>query len=461
MLLLTYEISGKKDIHGLRMRLIYALRKQNAIQLMRSTWLIPSIEPTLQAVLDECIFQGYPVLLTKWEPLQLQDHLRKKDPTLEELLIGIVIHSPEVTELGITKDFLAKLEKDGLLYNAILGGVMGRLAILDARLEKKVFIAHPYKPSEAIDYLIKRNVDMIIILNQGISQDSGIEFGRQVVKNSKLLPFLALPIIQLDRLHDENAFMINWTQESPLFQKWLQENYQLTVIEPPTEQAILKTEGELITRILRAVQLGDKILANGVIIGEVTADQVEIITKLNKILDIKGGTLNQHGIEKIGSIDIKNARITTLKSLRRVSVSSTRRLPVPKKKKNIAMLTWRGEQVYFNADKIDCLVSIGDDTTFVSTEILARFSRPVIGIIDGDADGILYEETSLNQLVEIAPNNSLFIQVQPEYDDVVGRRIEKEIFKNRAKIKYSSLDELKKRIRTKSKEYIVDVREVS
>ena len=121
------------------------------------------------------------------------------------------------------------------------------------------------------------------------------------------------------------------------------------------------------------------------------------------------------------------------------------------------MLTWRGEQVYRHADKIDCLVSIGDDTTFVSTEILSRFSCPIIGIIDGDADGILYTETSLAQLEEIAPPNSLFIQVQPEQDDVVGQLIEKILFKNRIKIKYSTLEELKRKILAIAKEYLVEL----
>ncbi|NVM53784.1 MAG: DUF2117 domain-containing protein [Candidatus Helarchaeota archaeon] len=451
-----YEISGKKDIHGLRMRLIYTLRKQNAIQLMRSTWLISAIEPNLQAIIDECIYQGYPILITEWSPLYLQEHIRDKDASLAELHIGVVIHSPEVTELGITKEFISRLDKGGLQYHAILGGVMGRLAILDTKLEEKVFINHPYKPSEAIDYLIKRNMDLIILLNQGITQESGIEFGRQVVENSKLLSFFQVPIIQLDRLQNVDAFMICWNHDHLLFQNWLKENYHLDTIKPSPKQELFKVEGDSLTRILRAVQKNDKILVNGVVIGEVTSNIVEIIAKSNIIIDIKGGRKNPHGVEKLGPIDLKNARITTLKSLRRVHTSSQRKISAPKKRTNTAMLTWRGEKVYYHADKIDCLVSIGDDTTFISTEILSRFSRPIIGIIDGDADGILYEETSLSQLIEIAPDKSLFILVKPEYDDVVGRLIEKQIFKNRVKIKYSRLSELKERILALSEDYLIE-----
>ncbi len=455
MFLLIYDISGKEDVHGLRMRLIYALRKHDAIQLMRATWLISTIDPEIQTILDECIYHGFPIMVTEWNPLYLPEQIHGKNPTLKELLIGIVIHSPEVTELGITADFLERLEGEGIHYQAILGGVMGRLAILDAKLEEKIFIDHPYKPSEAIDYLIKRNVDLIVLLNQGISQESAIKFGQQVIEHSKLLPFYKIPVIQLDQLRSSDAFLLNWSHEHRIFQEWLTKRYNLSKIVAPPRQESLKIEGDTVTRILMAVHLGDKILVNGVIIGEVTSDQVEIITKSGKIHEIKGGRENLHGIEKLGPVDLKNARTTTLKSLRRVHQSIQRQIP-SHQKTNIAMLTWRGEKVYFHADKIDCVISIGDDTTFVSTEIISRFNLPIIGIIDGDADGILYDNMNISQLAEIAPENSLFIQVQPGMDDIVGNIINQEIFKNKSKIKYSNLTQLKKKILNCAEKYIIE-----
>jgi hypothetical protein len=456
MFLLTYEISGKTDVHGLRMRLIYALRKQDAIQLMKSAWLITSPEPPLQKVIEECISQGYPILLSEWSPLDLQARIRTQQASFTDLLVGLVIHSPEVIELGTAKELLERLERDNLQYRALLGGVMGRLAILDAHLEEKVFINHPYKPSEAIDYLIKRNVDLIVLLNQGISEESGAEFGRQVVENSKLQSFFNIPIIQLDRLRDNDAFLIWWTPPLPIFQMWLHTNYPVKEIIPLPHQEIFKTDGEFTRRFLRAVQTGDKILVNGVVVGEVTSNFIEIVSRSSLIYDIIGGIKEAHGIEKLGPVDLKSARITTLKSLRRVSLSEKRKISPPKSKTNIAMLTWRGEKVYFQADKIDCLVSIGDDTTFVATEIMARFSHPIIGIFDGDADGILYETTELSQLLEIAPPHSLFIQVQPGKDDIVGHLIEQQIFKNRTKIKYTNLDAFKNQILTIAKDLIVN-----
>ncbi|MDD1777271.1 MAG: DUF2117 domain-containing protein, partial [Candidatus Helarchaeota archaeon] len=287
------------------------------------------------------------------------------------------------------------------------------------------------------------------------SEESGAEFGRQVVDNSKLQPFFNIPIVQLDRLEDTDAFLIWWNSALPVFQTWLKANYQLKEIKPPPSQEILKSDGEFTRRFLRAVQIGDKILVNGVIIGEVSSNNIEIITKSNLIYDIIGGKKEAHGLEKLGSVDLKTARITTLKSLRRVSLSEKRKLTGSKAKMNIAMLTWRGEQVYFQADKIDCLVSIGDDTTFIATEIMSRFSRPVIGILDGDADGILYETTDLSQLLEIAPSHSLFIQVQPGKDDIIGQLIAQQVFKNRTKIKFANLDSLKDKILLLAKDVVV------
>ncbi len=456
MFLLIYEISGKTDVHGLRMRLIYALRKKNAIQLLRSSWLISDIPPELQSILEECIYHGFPVLITKWDPLFLPDHLGRGDSAFPNLLIGVLIHSPEVTELGITAEFLNSLEADGFRYHAILGGVMGRLAILDAKLEDRVFIDHSYKPSGAIDYLIKRNVDLIVLLNQGISRDSGITFGHQVIAKSRLLPFFALPVIQIDRLRNKDAFMINWTKPSPLFQHWIEDHYPITSIQAPTLEDSIQIDGENVTRILRAVQIGDKILVNGVVVGEVTSNHVEITTKSGHIHCIKGGKKDNHGIEKLGQVDLATARTTTLKSLRRIHLSPKRVIPSPRKKTNTIMLTWRGESIYYHVDRIDALVSIGDDTTLVSTEILSRFSLPIIGIIDGDSDGILYDATSLTQLAEIAPPNSLFIQVKPESDDIVGRLVQKELFQRQSKIKYTNLEELKKKILKIAHDYLLE-----
>jgi len=455
MYLLMYEISGKKDRHGLRMRLVYVLRKLNAIQLMRSSWLISTIKPELQSILEECIYHGFPVVVTNWDPIFLPDYVRTNAPSLTDLLLGVVLHSPEVTELGITAKFLNTLDDAGFRYHAILGGVMGRLAILDAKLETKVFINHPYKPSDAIDYLIKRNVDLIILLNQAINKESGITFGLQVVENSSLLPFFKLPIIQLDRIHTKDAFLINWTIDHPQFQIWLEHHFQVTPISPPPPKETLRKNGDFITRILRAVQRDDKILINGVVIGEVNADMVEITTKSNRFYELRGGRLIEHGIQKLGLVDLTTARITTLKSLRRVPPSSIRILKSSKKKGNIAMLTWRGEQVYYHADKIDCLVSIGDDTTFVSTDILSRFSKPIIGIIDGDSEGILYYNLTLEQLAELAPPNSLFLQVRPETDDKVGRLIQRDIFKKQVKIRYSNLTLLKQKILKLAADYLL------
>ncbi|MHA1264676.1 MAG: DUF2117 domain-containing protein [Candidatus Helarchaeota archaeon] len=443
------------------MRLIYALRKQHAIPLLKSSWLVKSIEPDLKAILEECIEEGYPVIISDWSPLLLSSLIQRDSLPFTRQLIGVVIHSPEITELGITTEFLSRLEADKLRYHAILGGVMGRLAILDAHLENKVFINHSYKPSQAIDYLIKRNANLILLLNQANSRKSGIEFGRQVIHNSKLYRDFQIPIIQLDLLHSQDAFFICWHLDHPQFINWIQNYYQLEKINPPNEILHFYRNDNQISRILQAVQIHDKILVNGVVIGEVTANTIEIIAENGKITRIKGGQINSHGLQKLGTVDLEKARITTLKSLRRDSKLASRKFPYRPRKIKIALLTWRAELVYYQANKIDCLISIGDDTTMVSTEILSRFSRPIIGIIDGDADDILYEDSTLTQLSKIAPPHSLFIQVAPGCDDKVGVLIAQRLFKHRKKLKYERLEKLKQSIRTITKEYYVKELEIS
>lgn len=111
MILLIYYINDKEDIHGLLMRLIYALYRQNSIQLMRSTCLISLIAPELRSILEEGFYHRHPVLITQWDLFFLPEYFHEKDTSLSDPLIGIVIYSPEVIELGITKEFLNRLEK--------------------------------------------------------------------------------------------------------------------------------------------------------------------------------------------------------------------------------------------------------------------------------------------------------------------------------------------------------------
>jgi hypothetical protein len=78
---------------------------------------------------------------------------------------------------------------------------------------------------------------------------------------------------------------------------------------------------------------------------------------------------------------------------------------------------------------------VGDDTTRVSGYILKRFGIPLIGIIDGDKDGVIKGESFYS--------GSILFEVNG--DDIAGDKIFSEFFKKNQSI-ISDFDKLKKDI---------------
>lgn len=63
--------------------------------------------------------------------------------------IGAVVHGPEIIDSGCALQLINYLEKLGSV-TAVLGGTMGRVAVIDAGLEDAVFISPRRKPSQSI-----------------------------------------------------------------------------------------------------------------------------------------------------------------------------------------------------------------------------------------------------------------------------------------------------------------------
>ncbi len=73
--------------------------------------------------------------------------------------------------------------------------------------------------------------------------------------------------------------------------------------------------------------------------------------------------------------------------------------------------------VYELAAGVEGAVTVGDDTTAVAGDILRRFGVPVIGIVDGDGDGLHKGKLAAGSLV-----------LTVGADDKAGLKVKKEIF---------------------------------
>jgi hypothetical protein len=91
---------------------------------------------------------------------------------------------------------------------------------------------------------------------------------------------------------------------------------------------------------------------------------------------------------------------------------------------------------------------VGDDTTTIAADILARFGIPVIGIIDGDIDGVL-ENT-------VVPEGSVIIRVRPGFDDIVGREVSREFIGEKRYLRHDK-DDLIGKVLLLAEKYVVEV----
>ena len=97
-----------------------------------------------------------------------------------------------------------------------------------------------------------------------------------------------------------------------------------------------------------------------------------------------------------------------------------------------------GEDVYKFRDS-SVVITVGDDTTLISSDILYRFDIPVVGITDGDLDKVVESGFKVK--------DSIIFEVESGFDDICGQDIKRIMFGGKkVTYDYSDIDEVKDRI---------------
>ena len=428
-LLLLYDIKPEVDPHGARIRLVRILKKSDAVPLQRSTWLVCRITPELSKIIHEIRALGGTVLLSEWKPVQLT-RLEKLD---SNHVVGLVIHGPEIVDLGWAEKIFDFLKGTGAKIIAKIGGTMGRTAVIDAKLDDRINVENPARPSQVINEFARRNVDLIIFLNHGKSIETGISLGMEVLEKAELLQLLKTPFVQIERPRESDGAIIPWTENVEDLAWWFASELNLKKIQPPIVTKRVEIKKGKTYRTLLGVHPGEKILVDGFVIGESLANNVTLVAENGRITAATGGQLDRHGVEKIGKVDLANATVKTLRVLRRTFPREKALRKITHKRRK-AFLIKRAEDVLDVIRHAKFVVSIGDDTTAIAGEILSRFEIPILGIVDGDADGLLtdiVEKASVKKIARLVPSRSTVIKVKPGSDDEAGWLIENKIFKGK------------------------------
>ena len=357
--------------------------------------------------------------------------------------IGVVVHGPNIIDSGYALYILDILSNYGNIH-CRLGGTMGRTAVIDASLEYVINIKEKLLPSQSLKKFKDENLDCIFLLNYGKSSTTGQVFGYKVFNHySQYLTDDLTPVIQIERPGENDGSVIVWdgnetklnihpgarseykTLTADDFAIKLASQLELNIVTP--EDVRLKhftnnipdLKGSIV-RPVHGVSPGENILVNGMVIGKSSSDKLTLVAKDGIITDIIGGNIKQHGVDKLGKIDLNTAIIKT-GLLRRSDDIEPRVLNKDNSSTilSIAYLDHAAEDIYKLKDN-DLVITVGDDTTLVASDILYRFNVPIIGITDGDLDKVVEHG--------FVKNESKIIQVKSGYDDIVGAEIFDKVF---------------------------------
>ena len=151
-----------------------------------------------------------------------------------------------------------------------------------------------------------------------------------------------------------------------------------------------------------------------------------------------GGELKEHGLEKLGEVDLESAIIKT--GLLRRSKCKPRILDLKRPHENIiAVIIDHCAESSFEIGKgADIAVTVGDDTTDIAGDVMYRLGVRIIGITDGDLDRVV-------QHTHITPG-SIIIRLKEGSDDLAGKRIKEEIFGGDGSVTLSDDEDLRRRV---------------
>ncbi|NLM01775.1 MAG: DUF2117 domain-containing protein [Methanothermobacter wolfeii] len=353
--------------------------------------------------------------------------------------IGVVVHGPQIVDSGYAAELIEFLKKYGEV-RARLGGTMGRTAVYDAHLEDTIDISEKRLPSESADLFAEEGADLVVLMNYGKSRVTGHGFGYKVFRRSKRKPDL----IQIERPGEDDGSVVPWTESVHELAGEIARELHLELVDPDEicrelfhDEPCRDTESNGTEyRRLVGVSENENIFVNGIVVGVSTSDEVTLVAEDGVITEIIGGRIKEHGVEKLGRINLSEAVVKT-GLLRRASVKprKVKRREKEKKKFRVSFLNHAAEDIY-RLHSSDLVVTVGDDTTLVAADILYRFDVPIIGITDGDIDRVVREGFRCL--------GSLIIEFEGGWDDIVGKKIHEELFRGRDSLETEDMESFKR-----------------
>lgn len=310
----------------------------------------------------------------------------------------------KIFESGWAERILSLLKKRGDVV-AVVSGTTSAIAMMDVGIEEVGVLKERF-----VDWANREHFDLIV----SATHTSNLE--RMLADCWHLSRKIHSPIIGIEA---NNKVVAYWKDVKKMAEE-ISKDLGFELMEGIDYGETFWIENGIEHRRILAVEPGDWILVNGIIVGKAIEKDLIFMCKNGKILEIKGAIVKEGGIRKLDKVDIKNAKIDTIKILRDEVKSRAKLNYTPKEK--IAFIDHAGYDVLRVLDEgICCAVVVGDDTTTIVGDILERFGIPIIGIVDEDKDGLI-------RGAKLHPS-SIILKV--ENDDHFGSIVYKKLFNER------------------------------
>lgn len=266
---------------------------------------------------------------------------------------------------------------------------MARVAALDNHLTF-VDTSQNIRTSDALNHVSDKEV--AVLANCGKTSETGRVFG-QIVSSR-----VRRSVIHVERPGSIDGSVLLWrgadgdtSRNVEYVAKHLSDRLSLKLVKKQKRELSVEQTDEVVTRHIYGARPGEPLLVHGMIVGTVVDTDVAVIVQRGRIVDIAGIATKAHGLEKIGNIDLGTAYIKTGR-LRANNEACVQRSMVPARPLERGSVTFVNHCADKTLDSVNettiCAITVGDDTTSICGDILSRAGIPIVGITDGDGDGL-------------------------------------------------------------------------
>ncbi|HYC19598.1 MAG TPA: DUF2117 domain-containing protein [Candidatus Bathyarchaeia archaeon] len=331
--------------------------------------------------------------------------------------IRLVIHGPELIDSGKIADIVDALRGLGPL-RVLAGGTMARVAALDEHLTF-VDTSQNVHASDALNHVSDKEV--LVLANCGKTSETGRVFG-QIVSSR-----VRRSVIQVERPGLIDGSVILWrgadgdtSSNVQYVARHLSDRLSLKLVKKQKRELSVEQTDEVVTRHIYGARPGEPLLVQGMVVGTVVDGDVAIIVQRGRIVDIAGVATKAHGLEKIGNIDLGTAYIKTghLRASNEACVQRSMLPARPLQRGSVIFVNHRADETLESVNETTiCAITVGDDTTSICGDILSRAGVPIVGITDGDGDGLYKGACEVE--------GSLVLRIDNASDDDIGLLLER------------------------------------